>query len=238
MSVHEGFWRQQDFCQSMKASGVNKIYVSPRRFQSIMLLASTTYVSVHEGFWHQQHLCQSMKALGVNKICVSPWRFLASIKFMSVHEGFCVSPWKLLASVRCMSVHEGLWRQQDSSQSMKDSGVNKIHVSPWMLLASTRFTSVRKGSLRQQDLCQSMKASGADTQRKIIALDRQGTQQQRPESPTVTPPGMQAITRCTNSTKGTVWRQQSLRHEVLEGIWFQHELVKCYTWKLASNRLR
>ena len=31
--------------------------------------------------------------------------------------------------------------------------------------------------------------------RKIIALDRQGTQEQRPELPTVTPPGVQVNTR-------------------------------------------
>ena len=40
-------------------------------------------------------------------------------------------------------------------------------------------------------------------QREIIALDRQGTQQQRPESSTVTPPGVRVNTRYINSTKGT-----------------------------------
>ena len=40
-------------------------------------------------------------------------------------------------------------------------------------------------------------------QREIITLDRQGTQQQRPESPTVTAPSMQVNTKYTNSTKGT-----------------------------------
>ena len=39
-------------------------------------------------------------------------------------------------------------------------------------------------------------------QREAIAVDRQGTQQQRPESPTVTPPGMQVNARYINSTKG------------------------------------
>ena len=40
-------------------------------------------------------------------------------------------------------------------------------------------------------------------QREIIALDRQGTQRQRPESPTATPPGMRVNTRYINPTKGT-----------------------------------
>ena len=40
-------------------------------------------------------------------------------------------------------------------------------------------------------------------QREITALDRQGTQQQRPESPTVTPPGVRVNTRYINFTKGT-----------------------------------
>ena len=45
----------------------------------------------------------------------------------------------------------------------------------------------------------------ADTtrQREIIALDRQGTQQQRPDSPTVTPQSLRVNTRYVNSTKGT-----------------------------------
>ena len=40
-------------------------------------------------------------------------------------------------------------------------------------------------------------------EREIIALDRQGTQQQRPKSPMVTPPGMRVNTRYINSAKGT-----------------------------------
>ena len=40
-------------------------------------------------------------------------------------------------------------------------------------------------------------------ERKIKALDRQGTQQQRSESPTVTQPGVRVKTRHINSTKGT-----------------------------------
>ena len=40
-------------------------------------------------------------------------------------------------------------------------------------------------------------------QREITALNRQGTQRQRPELPTVTPPGVLVNTRYTNSTKGT-----------------------------------
>ena len=39
-------------------------------------------------------------------------------------------------------------------------------------------------------------------QRGIIALNGQGTQLQRPELPTVTPPDMRVITRYINSTKG------------------------------------
>ena len=39
--------------------------------------------------------------------------------------------------------------------------------------------------------------------REIKAFDRQRTQQQRPESPTVTPPGMRVNIRCINSTKST-----------------------------------
>ena len=35
-----------------------------------------------------------------------------------------------------------------------------------------------------------------------MALDRQGTQQQRPEAPTVTPPGVRVNARYTNSTNG------------------------------------
>ena len=37
----------------------------------------------------------------------------------------------------------------------------------------------------------------------IIALNRQGTQQERPESPSVSPPGMRVNTRYINPTKGT-----------------------------------
>ena len=37
--------------------------------------------------------------------------------------------------------------------------------------------------------------------RELLALDRQGTRQQRPESPMVTPPGVRVNTR--NITKGT-----------------------------------
>ena len=40
-------------------------------------------------------------------------------------------------------------------------------------------------------------------QRELIALDRQGTQQQRFESTTITPPGVRVNTRYINSTKGT-----------------------------------
>ena len=40
-------------------------------------------------------------------------------------------------------------------------------------------------------------------QREIIALDRQGTQQQRPESPTSSPSGVRVNMNYTNSTKGT-----------------------------------
>ena len=39
-------------------------------------------------------------------------------------------------------------------------------------------------------------------QREIIALDRQGTQPQRPKSPTVTPPCVRVNTRYIKSTKG------------------------------------
>ena len=40
-------------------------------------------------------------------------------------------------------------------------------------------------------------------QMEIIALNRQGTQQERPESPSVSPPGMRVNTRYINPTKGT-----------------------------------
>ena len=40
-------------------------------------------------------------------------------------------------------------------------------------------------------------------QREITALNRQETQQRRPESLTVTPPGMRVNTTYINSTKGT-----------------------------------
>ena len=39
-------------------------------------------------------------------------------------------------------------------------------------------------------------------QRELIALHRQGTRQQRPQWPTVTPPGMRVNTEYINSTKG------------------------------------
>ena len=39
--------------------------------------------------------------------------------------------------------------------------------------------------------------------RQLIALSRQGTQQKRPQSPTVTPPGMRVNTGHINSTKST-----------------------------------
>ena len=38
--------------------------------------------------------------------------------------------------------------------------------------------------------------------RELIALDRQGAQQHRPKSPTVTPPGMRVTTRSLNTIKG------------------------------------
>ena len=40
---------------------------------------------------------------------------------------------------------------------------------------------------------QQQKEEDTNKQRDIIALDRQGTQQQRPESPTVTPPGVREM---------------------------------------------
>ena len=62
----------------------------------------------------------------------------------------------------------------------------------------------------------------------ITALDRQGTHQQRPESPTVSPTGMQINTRYMNSTKGTssmknapMWLmlvEKDRRHK--RGSWF------------------
>ena len=48
--------------------------------------------------------------------------------------------------------------------------------------------------------------------KEIIALDRQGTQQQRPESPTVTPPGVRVNTRYKNSTKGTCSKQNKKKN--------------------------
>ena len=54
-------------------------------------------------------------------------------------------------------------------------------------------------------------------QRGITALDRQGTQQQRPESPTVTPPGVRVNTRYINSTKGT-----SSKKDAPSGIYTLH----------------
>ena len=47
------------------------------------------------------------------------------------------------------------------------------------------------------------RGSNINEQRGVIALNRQGTQQKRPESPSVTPPGMGANTGHVNSTKGT-----------------------------------
>ena len=48
--------------------------------------------------------------------------------------------------------------------------------------------------------------------KEIIALDRQGTQQQGPESPTVTPPGVRVNTRYKNSTKGTCSKQNKKKN--------------------------
>ena len=42
-----------------------------------------------------------------------------------------------------------------------------------------------------------------NNQREIIALDRQGTLQERPESPAITPPGERVNTRYINSANGT-----------------------------------
>ena len=49
---------------------------------------------------------------------------------------------------------------------------------------------------------------------------QQGTPQQRPESPTVTPPSVRVNTRYVNSTKGTASKK-----DVLSGIY-------TYTWTL------
>ena len=46
-------------------------------------------------------------------------------------------------------------------------------------------------------------------QREIRALDRQGTQQQRPESPTVALPCMQVNARYVDSIKGTSSRKDA-----------------------------
>ena len=46
-------------------------------------------------------------------------------------------------------------------------------------------------------------------QRGLTALNRQGTQQQRPEWPMVTPPGMTVNTGYINSTKGTVSKKDA-----------------------------
>ena len=52
-----------------------------------------------------------------------------------------------------------------------------------------------------------------DHQRGIIALDRQGTQQQRPESLTVTPPRMRVNTRLINSIKYTSSKKKKKKKE-------------------------
>ena len=56
--------------------------------------------------------------------------------------------------------------------------------------------------------------SSVNKQREKIALDRQGTQKQKPESPTVSPPGVRVNTRYINSTKGT-----SLKKDAPSGIY-------------------
>ena len=79
-------------------------------------------------------------------------------------------------------------------------------------------------------------------QRGIIALDRQGTQQQRLESPRVTPPGVRVNTRYLNSTKDT-----SPKKDVPSGIYTlhfrhtrRHRCVQAYNrinfYSVSSNR--
>ena len=79
-------------------------------------------------------------------------------------------------------------------------------ISMWALL----FPFVDSGGQDKSSLL-------LNQQREIIALDRQGTQQQRPESPTVAPPGMRVNTRYINSTKGT-----SSKKDAPSGIYTLH----------------
>ena len=46
----------------------------------------------------------------------------------------------------------------------------------------------------------------------MIALNRQGTQQQRPRQPTVTPPGMRVNTGYIYSNKGTSSKVKQIAH--------------------------
>ena len=71
-------------------------------------------------------------------------------------------------------------------------------------------------------------------QREIIALHRQGTQQQRPESPTVTPPGVRVNIRYKNSTKGT-----SSKKDAPSGIstfHFRHTRKETHLWFEKNTR--
>ena len=65
------------------------------------------------------------------------------------------------------------------------------------------FGSPRFGQDWRSHVTELSNGSRITKQRETIALDRQGTQQERPESPTVTPPDVRVNTRYMNSTKGT-----------------------------------
>ena len=70
-------------------------------------------------------------------------------------------------------------------------------------------------------------------EREIIALDRQGTQQQKPEPPTVTSPGMRVNTRYINSTKGT-----SSKKDAPIDILTLHVCVYVYVCVYMLNQFR
>ena len=77
-------------------------------------------------------------------------------------------------------------------------------------------------------------------QRELITLMRQGTQRQRPESPTVTPPGIRVNTGYINSTKGTSsdllhFLKMFIQTKHLKGGKQNTEMNASLTYKLSES---
>ena len=104
---------------------------------------------------------------------------------------------------------------------------------------ASRFCFVMSHLLAVCSYCTEM----VNKQREMIVLNRQGTQQQRPESPTVTTPGMRGNTRYINTTRSTssfevhLHLMHAISYEdvpLVEFMWIHSHAPWSYHWWCRS----